>query len=74
MTSPRRGWRDRYVKVGQPTGFGLLTKKTVELDKLMQGCPKRDCIPSIDDPKYVKAGDGYYEKRAGKGPDLIRRD
>lgn len=24
--------------------------------------------------KYVKAGDGYYEKRAGKGPDLIRRD
>ena len=21
--------------------------------------------------KYVKAGDGYYEKRAGKGPDVI---
>src|SRR6186713_2187672 len=24
--------------------------------------------------KYVKSGDGYYEKRAGKGPDVIRRD
>ena len=24
--------------------------------------------------KYVKAGDGVYEKRAGKGPDLITRD
>lgn len=24
--------------------------------------------------KYVKAGDGVYEKRAGKGPDVITRD
>ena len=24
--------------------------------------------------KYVKAGDGIYEKRAGKGPDIINRD
>jgi hypothetical protein len=24
--------------------------------------------------KYVKAGDGHYEKRAGKGPDVISRD
>lgn len=24
--------------------------------------------------KYVKAGDGYYEKRAGKGPDVISKD
>ncbi len=24
--------------------------------------------------KYVKAGDGFYEKRAGKGPDVIHRD
>lgn len=23
--------------------------------------------------KYVKAGDGVYEKRTGKGPDIIRR-
>lgn len=24
--------------------------------------------------KYEKAGDGYYEKKAGKGPDVIHRD
>jgi len=24
--------------------------------------------------KYVKAGDGYYEKRAGKGPRVIHKD
>src|SRR6187455_2910312 len=24
--------------------------------------------------KYVKAGDGIYEKRAGKGPDVITKD
>ena len=24
--------------------------------------------------KYVKAGDGVYEKRTGKGPDVITRD
>lgn len=23
--------------------------------------------------KYVKAGDGHYEKSAGKGPDVIKR-
>ena len=23
--------------------------------------------------KYERAGDGYYEKRAGEGPDVIRR-
>ena len=23
--------------------------------------------------KYVKAGDGHYEKAAGKGPDVIKR-
>jgi hypothetical protein len=36
-------------------GFDDSTKKTVPLDKLMQGCPARDCIPSIDNPKYVTA-------------------
>ena len=24
--------------------------------------------------KYVKSGDGTYEKRAGKGPDVISKD
>ena len=25
-------------------------------------------------PKYEKAGDGHYEKKAGKGPDVISSD
>lgn len=36
-------------------GFDAGTKRSVPLDKLMQGCPTRDCIPSIDQPKYVVA-------------------
>ena len=36
-------------------GFDDATKKTVPFDKLMQGCPARDCIPSIDNPRYVAA-------------------
>ncbi len=36
-------------------GFDETTKKSVPLDKLIQGCPARDCIPSIDNPKYVSA-------------------
>lgn len=36
-------------------GFDDSTRKSVDLDKLMQGCPARDCIPSIDAPRYVAA-------------------
>ncbi len=41
-------------------GFGEETKKSVSLNKLMQGCPARDCIPSIDNPKYVAAADAEH--------------
>jgi hypothetical protein len=41
-------------------GFNDATKKSVPLDKLMQGCPARDCIPSIDDPKYVAADEAGH--------------
>lgn len=37
-------------------GFDESTKKTVALEDLKQGCPARDCIPSIDEPKFVSAG------------------
>ena len=40
--------------------FGSLTKKSVSLDDLHQGCPERDCIPSIDNPKYVTAVDATH--------------
>ena len=33
--------------------FNAKTKKSVSLRDLQQGCPARDCIPSIDKPKFV---------------------
>ncbi len=36
-------------------GFDETTKKSVALADLRQGCPARDCIPSIDNPKFVSA-------------------
>lgn len=36
-------------------GFDESTEKTVALADLQQGCPARDCIPSIDAPKYITA-------------------
>ncbi len=41
-------------------GFDADTRKSVPLDKLMQGCPARDCIPSIDAPKYLSADDASH--------------
>jgi hypothetical protein len=31
-------------------------------------------LGSLGFTKYVKAGDGRYEKTVGKGPDVINRD
>lgn len=36
-------------------GFDDTTKKSVALADLKQGCPARDCIPSIDNPRFVSA-------------------
>ena len=41
-------------------GFNDDTMKSVSLDDLHQGCPARDCIPSIDNPKYVSAKDATH--------------
>lgn len=38
-------------------GFDENTKKTVPLHLLRQGCAARDCIPSIDKPKFVAANE-----------------
>ena len=40
--------------------FSSSTKKSVSLDDLHQGCPARDCIPSIDNPKFVSAADAAH--------------
>jgi hypothetical protein len=41
-------------------GFDESTKKTVALEDLKQGCPARDCIPSIDSPKFVSADEADH--------------
>jgi hypothetical protein len=41
-------------------GFDESTSKTVALEDLRQGCRARDCIPSIDDPKFVAASDANH--------------
>lgn len=38
--------------------FNLDPKKSkIDLKKLLQGCPVRDCIPAIDNPKFISASD-----------------
>lgn len=41
-------------------GFGPDTTRSVELEDLHQGCPARDCIPSIDNPVFVSATDADF--------------
>jgi len=36
-------------------GYGPETSASVELERLEQGCPRRDCIPAIDNPAFVPA-------------------
>jgi hypothetical protein len=46
--------------ISETFGFDADTKKSVALADLHQGCPARDCIPSIDDPQYVAAADATH--------------
>lgn len=32
-------------------------KSKIDLNKLRQGCPVKDCIPAIDDPKFITASE-----------------
>ena len=48
-------------------GFDENTRRSVEFDELVQACPARDCIQSIDNPKFVAAGDAGFLA----GDDLI---
>ena len=41
-------------------GFDETTKKSVALSDLRQGCPARDCIPSIDNPKFLSAEEATH--------------
>jgi hypothetical protein len=55
-------------------GFGDETKKSVALEDLHQGCPARDCIPSIDSPKFIAAGDAEFLTDEDVVLTLIRGD
>ena len=46
--------------ISETFGFDADTKKSVALADLHQGCPARDCIPSIDDPQYIAAADATH--------------
>ncbi len=41
-------------------GYDDGSRRTVDLSELQQGCPARDCIPSIDDPVFVPAGEASH--------------
>jgi len=41
-------------------GYGGNTASDVPWDELIQGCARRDCIPSIDAPRFVAAADAEF--------------
>jgi hypothetical protein len=41
-------------------GFNNETPRSIRLSSLQQGCSARDCIPSIDDPEFVRAADATH--------------
>jgi hypothetical protein len=41
-------------------GYGPDTPSNVDVEQLYQGCSRRDCIPSIDEPQYVPASEANF--------------
>ena len=41
-------------------GYGPDTPAAVDLQRLEQGCPARDCIPAIDDPAFVPGDEADF--------------
>lgn len=41
-------------------GFNASTPSDVPWDELLQGCGQRDCIPSIDKPRFVAAAEANF--------------
>ncbi|MEZ6123191.1 MAG: FmdB family transcriptional regulator [Planctomycetaceae bacterium] len=57
-------------RIIQPTFVG----GTWSEDSMSRSSRDEKKLERLGFTKYVKAGDGVYEKRTGKGPDLITRD
>lgn len=49
-----------YDILTETFGFDDSTKKSVALEDLHQGCNRRDCIPAIDNPKFVSAREATH--------------
>jgi len=47
-------------------GYDESTPAAVDFEYMYQGCPARDCIPSIDDPEYVSADEAARFMRDGE--------
>lgn len=50
---PRNRFEHDILK--ETFGYDESTPATVEFEDMFQGCPERDCIPSIENPEYVDA-------------------
>lgn len=56
--------------LGSPPGFGSLEWRTlwgiriIEFEELLSGCPWRDCIPSIEDPRFETIEEASAESAA----------
>lgn len=46
------------------------SKSKIDLSKLRQGCPVKDCIPAIDNPKFISAKEAE-EKNQIKDDDVV---
>lgn len=53
-----RRWETDIIR--DTFGFGADTPTDVPWDELLQGCGQRDCIPSIDKPRFVAAADADF--------------
>lgn len=53
-----RKWETDIIR--DTFGFGADTPSDVPWDELLQGCGQRDCIPSIDNPRFVAAAEADF--------------
>lgn len=61
MSATTSAQRSFEINILEETfGYDDSTKKSIDLSQLNQGCGRRDCIPSIDNPKYVTAKNALH--------------
>lgn len=54
-TAAERRWPTDILR--ETFGYTAQTPSDVSWAELVQGCPERDCIPSIDTPRFVRASE-----------------